>query len=253
MKPMQSDWYRKIWTLEIQDQSWVEDTARQVDFLAETLHLRGGEKILDLACGFGRHSLELARRGFDVTGVDITPAYIAYAAEQAERERLNARFLCCDIREVQFTEEFDAVISMADGAIGYLENDAENLKIFQVIARALKKGGRHFMDIMNAGYADTHFPCRMWEAGKKCLTLSSFEWDKETRIMLYGQLDFPYGTALPEPRMEEGNPIRLYTIEEVGEIYAALGMQICGTYAAFDGTPSSDSGIQLMVSAQKLR
>ena len=76
MKAMASDWYKKIWTLSIQDMSWVEDTARQVDFLIEKLELKGNENILDLACGFGRHSLELARRGFEVTGVDITPAYI---------------------------------------------------------------------------------------------------------------------------------------------------------------------------------
>ena len=86
MKAMQNDWYKKIWTLDIQNQSWVEDTVRQVDFLIDKLNLRGNEKILDLACGFGRHSLELARRGFEVTGVDITPAYIQYAAEQAQKE-----------------------------------------------------------------------------------------------------------------------------------------------------------------------
>lgn len=75
MKPMQKDWYKKIWTLDIQNMSWVEDTKRQVDFLVEKLNLTGNERILDLACGFGRHSLELARRGFDVIGVDITPDY----------------------------------------------------------------------------------------------------------------------------------------------------------------------------------
>ena len=90
MKPMESDWYKKIWTLDIQNQSWVEDTKKQVDFLVEKLELRGGEKILDLACGFGRHSLELARRGFQVTGVDITPDYVNYATKQAEQEKLNA-------------------------------------------------------------------------------------------------------------------------------------------------------------------
>lgn len=63
MKPMENDWYKKIWTLDIQNQSWVEDTKRQIDFVIEKLHLKGDEKILDLACGFGRHSLELARRG----------------------------------------------------------------------------------------------------------------------------------------------------------------------------------------------
>ena len=96
--------------------------------------------------------MELARRGFEVTGVDITPAYIQYAAEQAQKEHLKAIFLCSDIREIAFKNEFDVVLNMADGAIGYLENDTENNKIFAIIARALKPGGRHFMDIMNADY-----------------------------------------------------------------------------------------------------
>ena len=138
MKAMEKDWYKKIWTLDIQDQSWVEDTKRQVDFLIEKLELKGTERILDLACGFGRHSLELARRGFDVTGVDITPEYIEYATKQAQTEKLNASFICWDIRNVSFHNEFYFVLNMADGAIGYLENEEENLKIFRVISEALK-------------------------------------------------------------------------------------------------------------------
>lgn len=61
------------------------------------------------------------------------------------------------------------------GAIGYLENDTENLKILDVVAKALKPGGKHFMDIVSADYADTHFPCKLWDAGERGLTLSSFE------------------------------------------------------------------------------
>ena len=93
MKAMESDWYKKIWTLDIQNQSWVEDIQRQVDFLIEKLQLRGDERILDIACGFGRHSLELARRGFSVTGVDITPSYIEFAREEAKREGLCGFYL----------------------------------------------------------------------------------------------------------------------------------------------------------------
>ena len=58
---------------------------------------------------------------------------------------------------------------MADGAIGYFEDDGENHKIFSVIAKALKNGGKHFMDIMNGSYAQTHFPCKLWDAGEKDL------------------------------------------------------------------------------------
>ena len=59
---MESDWYKKIWTLDIQNQSWVEDTARQVNFVIDKLELKGNEKILDLACGFGRHYLPWSKQ-----------------------------------------------------------------------------------------------------------------------------------------------------------------------------------------------
>ena len=251
MRRMSSDWYRKIWTLDIQDQSWVEDTERQVDFLVKTLKLRGGERILDLACGFGRQSLALARRGFGVTGVDITAEYVGYANETARKEGLNARFICRDIREVSYENAFDVVMNMADGAVGYLENDEENEKIFRVLAKALKPGGKHFMDIMNGGYADSHFPCKQWDAGEKGLTLSAFEWDSATRTLLYGQQDYPYGAVLTKPVFTEGNPIRLYTLEEITEIYGRLGMGVVDSFSDFSGSPSSDNGIQLLVYAVK--
>lgn len=251
MKPMAQDWYKSIWTLEIQDQSWVEETGHQVDSLIQALHLTGGERILDLACGFGRHALELAKRGFPVVGVDITPDYIALAKEQAQREKLSAEFFCMDIREISFAQEFDVVLSMADGAVGYLENEGENRKIFEAISRALKPGGKHFMDIMNGSYADTHFPCRLWDAGEKGLTLSRFEWDPKTRILLYGQQDFSYGATLEKPIFEEGNPIRLYTLPEIAEIYASVGMRVTDVFGDFSGRPASSGCIQMLICGEK--
>lgn len=253
MRAMASDWYKKIWTLDIRDLSWVEDTERQVDFLIDKMQLRGDEKILDLGCGFGRHSLLLAKRGFAVTGVDITPEYIEYAARQAQKDALNAHFICADIRELIFENEFDVALNMADGAIGYLENDAENQKIFQTVARALKPNGKHFMDIMNADYAEEHFPMKSWSAGGKCLTLSDFEWNAEKRSLLYGQIDIPYGDELKMPTIEEGNVIRLYSESEIRAIFEKLGMQICECYADFSGKAASDREIQLMVYSKKLQ
>jgi hypothetical protein len=90
------------------------------------------------------------------------------------------------LRDVAFKDEFDVVLNMADGAIGYLENDEENLKIFDLIAASLKKGGKHFMNICNAEHAEMHFPKRYWEIGEKELSLAEFQWNQETRRMLYG-------------------------------------------------------------------
>lgn len=99
---------------------------------------------------------------------------------------MNIEFINSDICDLQFKNEFDVVLNLADGAIGYLENDEENLKIFDVIANALKPGGKHFMDICNAEHAEHYFPKRCWDIGDKALSLSEFEWDKENRITANG-------------------------------------------------------------------
>lgn len=245
-------WYKEGWSLCIKEQSWTEDTQKQVDFLIKTLNLTGTEKILDLACGFGRHSLELARRGFRVVGVDITKEYVEDATKQAETENLSAKFFHMDIREVPFVGEFDVVLNMADGAIGYLENEDENLKIFEVIAKTLRPGGKHVMDIMSADYADTHFPCNLWDMGQNGITLSKFEWDKQSKIMLYGQNDFAYGNVLSIPQFDQGDPIRLYHMQEIKQIMKSYDMCVKQVFSKFDGTPGSDNDIQMIVFSEKI-
>lgn len=252
MKKKDAQWYRKIWTLDIQDQSWVENTEREVDFIIQTLGLTGKERILDLACGFGRHALSFARRGYEVVGVDITPAYVEHAEQIAQQEGLPAEFFCKDIREVEYAQAFDVVLNLADGALGYLENDAENLKSFDAIARALKPGGKHFMDVCNAEHAARCFPCRNWELGEKTLALSLFEWNAETHTMLYTGCDLPYGQPLEKPDVAYGDPIRLYTPAELAGILGGRGMKIQRTFSNYQGKPAADSELQLMVYSQKL-
>ena len=103
------------------------------------------------------------------------------------------------------------------------------------------------MDIMNGSYAQTHFPCKLWDAGEKGLTLSAFEWEEDRKTLIYGQVDYMYGEALYKPEMKEGNPIRLYSLDEITEIFCKLGLRICNRFADFSGKPSSDNDIQLMV------
>lgn len=247
-----SDWYKNIWSLDIKNHSWVEATKHQVDFIIKTLDLRKDQRILDLACGFGRHSLELSRRGFQVVGADITKDYITDAENTAKKEDLSARFILSDIRDLKFNQEFDVVLNLADGAIGYLENDSENLKIFNVIADALKPGGKHFMDLCNAEYAKLHFPTTSWEAGENALSLSSFEWNGEKKIMLYGGKTISYGEPLVKPEILRGDTIRLYSHDELDEILESRNMMIIQTYSNYYGKPETPKELQLMVYSIKL-
>lgn len=247
MKAKEADWYKHGWTLDIKNESWVEDTENQVAFIIKTLNLKGHERILDLACGYGRHSLSFARKGFSVVGVDITSTYIDDAIRSAAEEALDAEFINADIRAVQFENEFDVVLSLSDGAIGYLETDEENLKIFDTIARALKAGGKHFMDICNAEHAEGFFPKEVWEIGEKALALGKMEWDKDTRTMLFGSWDVPYGCPAQKPEIALGDPIRLYSIDELKKILGQRKMKIINTFSNYYGKNATYKEIQLMV------
>ena len=247
-----NQWYREIWTLAIQEMSWVEQTKEQVDFIWQVLAFSGQEVILDLACGFGRHALEFARRGCRVVGVDVTKAYIDEAKNQASEQGLDASFICADLRNLQFTEEFDVVLNLADGAIGYLENDAENLKIFDRIAAALKPGGKHLMDVCNGAYAAKYFPKRNWVFGQQSLSLADFEWEPESSRMFYGGLEFKYGEILEKPEKIYSNPIRLYNLQELAVIFQDRGMEIRRSYGDFNAAiQASDDIFQIQVISQK--
>ncbi|HPX25420.1 MAG TPA: class I SAM-dependent methyltransferase [Treponemataceae bacterium] len=251
----QSDkqWYKKIWTLCIQNQSWIEETKDQVDFICDVLKLKGNEKILDLACGFGRHSLELGKRGFSVTGIDITKDYIEEAKRQAQSAGVNNVYHCMDVRDVQFKEEFDVVLNMADGAIGYLEDDEENEKIFAIAGRALKKGGKYFIDICNASYAQKHFPVRNWQYGEKAMALADFTWDKEKRIMYFAGIDLEYGKPVQRENEIYCDPIRLYSVDELGSIYKRCGMAVTGAYGNFHiGEIATDDTFQMQVTGERI-
>lgn len=247
-----ASWYKKIWTLDIKNMSWVEETPSQVDFIWDALTLTGKERILDLACGFGRHSLELARRGCSVIGVDITKEYVDDANESARAEGLDATFYLGDIREARYQDEFDIVLNLADDAIGYLETDAENEKIFQVASRALKRGGKHLIDICNGAYARKHFPKRHWVVGNNMISLADFDWDDEKSLMYYGDLQLAFGKELEKPSEFYSNPTRLYDVEELKGIYRSNSMKLLSHYGDFDmKVPGTDDVFQMQVVAQK--
>ncbi len=252
MKRIDPQWYKNIWSLDIKNQSWVDDTENQVEFIINTLNLSGKERVLDLACGFGRHALSFARKGFSVVGVDITRDYIDDAIKEAKLASLTIEFIQADIRDLKYNNEFDVVLNLDDGAIGYLENDAENLKIFDVISGALKPGGKHLMDIGNAEHAAHFFPKRHWDIGNTTLSLPEFDWDKENRRMLFSDWGIVFGEIARKPdSIEPCSTTRLYSISELAEILQSRGMAIVETYSDYFGKEASYKELQLLVYSRK--
>lgn len=131
------------------DFGFTKGTHQQVDFLVEALHLPREACILDVGCGTGRHSLELARRGYRMAGIDISRGMLEVAQRQALDERLPAEFHLADAREIHFGREFDAAICLCEGAFGLAGSEAGHRHILAGVAQSLKPGGRFILTAIN--------------------------------------------------------------------------------------------------------
>ncbi|MFD2372036.1 class I SAM-dependent methyltransferase [Brevibacillus sp. GCM10020057] len=125
----------------------------EVANLLARLPIKPTGRVLDLCCGNGRHSRALARRGYEVVGVDLSPVLLKLAEEQNSYP--NLRFVRCDMREITFREEFDIVVNLFT-SFGYFSTDEENETVVRNMARALKKGGEVVIDYLSPSYVQAN-------------------------------------------------------------------------------------------------
>lgn len=122
-----------------------EEASEFIDNLIEYFHISKDHKLLDLACGKGRHSIYLNQKGFNVVGVDLSAQNIEHA-KQFENDRLH--FFIQDMRHDFAENEFDFVLNMFT-SFGYFDSDEENAQAIKVAADALKPGGKLLIDFLN--------------------------------------------------------------------------------------------------------
>ena len=145
-------WYKTFFEgmgAEYLDYSFTKGTDYEVHMLIERLELQGGERLLDVGCGVGRHALELGRRGFRVHGIDLSPSMIEVARQRAAEQGINASFEVMDARELPATGDFDAAWSVCQGAFSLLSGDEANLQVLRAVRRALRPGARFFLTAQN--------------------------------------------------------------------------------------------------------
>jgi len=249
-KEIAQDWYETAFA-DTADMAWTDRTEPEINRALNMLRPPDGARVLDLACGSGRHSLELRRRGFEVVGADISPELLEIARRDATEQGLEAEFVEADLRELDFDAEFDVVLSLNDGAIGYFESDEENLRSFDVIARALKPGGQHLMQLPNVLYAQKHLPQKSWIAGEAMIELVEHRWNKSNRYMEGAMIPVRFGEVLDGLKPIQFRQ-RLYTVDELRQILANVGLTLETTFHG-NGRPKppKDSQFEVFVASRK--
>ncbi|MBX3119962.1 MAG: class I SAM-dependent methyltransferase [Fimbriimonadaceae bacterium] len=131
-------------------------TSTEVSFLEDLFMLAKGARILDIGCGTGRHSIELAKRGYVVTGIDISNGMLAQAQAKARGAGVEVEFIEADATQIQFDAVFDAAICLCEGAFGLTDPDKEpvghDFAILKNVFAALKPGAPFVLNALN-GYA----------------------------------------------------------------------------------------------------
>ncbi len=218
----------KAWFADLFDEDYLrtlpfltpQATQSEAEFVIDAMGLQAGAQVLDVGCGYGRHAMELAARGFHVVGLDLSTPLLVRGGEEAMRRGLQINFVRGDMRELDFDAQFDGAYCLFS-TFGYFDDEA-NKKAITNIARALKPGGRVVIEILNRDYVIADLPTRVWWEGDGCVVLEEVELNYfSSRIQVNRSVVFDDGRQL-----EQEISLRAYSLHEVGKLMHAAGFRV---------------------------
>ena len=155
-----TQWYEEFfrdYAGKYEKENFTAGTVGEVDFIEKELNFNKSANILDIGCGTGRHSLELARRGYtNITGLDLSESMLNRAREHAEKENFRIEFILRDARNFDFKGTFNLAIMMCEGAFPLMETDEMNYQILKNAYSSLKPGGKFIFTTLNGLYPLFH-------------------------------------------------------------------------------------------------
>ncbi|MFT3773756.1 MAG: methyltransferase domain-containing protein [Minicystis sp.] len=193
---------------------------KECDFIEDRLGLEKGAVMLDLACGAGAHAVELASRGYNVVGYDLSLAMLAQAQDEALDRGQKINFLHGDMREMAFEEAFDGIYCW-NTSFGYFD-DEKNLNVLSRIRRGLRQGGLCLLDVANRDYICPRQPSLVWFEGDGCVCMDEMHVDFfSSRLRVKRTVMFEDGRA-----RECDYAIRLYGLHELGKMLHETGFKV---------------------------
>ena len=161
-------------------ESYTQGTVGEVDFIERELGTDRSKRILDIGCGTGRHAIELAKRGYRVTGFDLSEGQLRLAREKAAAAGVTVDFQRRDATQPHFVQEFDAAIMFCEGAFSLMETDEKNYAILAHAAAALRPGGLLLLTTLNALFPLFHSVKDFLDAGGSETVIDKLAFDLMT-------------------------------------------------------------------------
>lgn len=224
---------------------FTKNTQCEVDFLLEELQLRPGQTVLDVGCGTGRHAVELARRGYAVTGLDLSAEMLEKAAASARLANISLKLVRADATQFTFDSSFDAAICLCEGSFGLLGAESSPidhpLAILSNISRSLKPGAKTVFTVLNGGAIIRRY---------------------QNSDVLAGRFDFANLCEINQMAPREGMlPVKLrergFVPTELMLLFRVAGLSVVniwgGTAGNWGRRPIDLDEIEIMLAAQKFR
>lgn len=226
------------------DNVFTGNTMGEVNFLIEELQVKPGGSVLDVGCGTGRHSIELAKRGYAVTGLDLSAEMLARAAAKAEAENVKVEWVHSDATRFAFSEKFDAAICLCEGAFGLLgqadDPIGQPLAILCNISRSLKPGAKAVLTVLNGAAMLRKYRNKDVAEGR---------FDPITMVESY---EYPPQEGLPPIAVRE----RAFVPTELRLLFHLAGMSVLNTWGGTAGSwgrrPLDLDEMEILIVAQKM-
>jgi SAM-dependent methyltransferase len=245
----QPDWFRTFFR-GLFVEFWLaaptpEQTEKEADFLQEMLQIAPPARLLDVPCGGGRHALSLAARGYRMTGVDISPEFLAAAKKETKSRSAEITWEQREMRDLPGTASFDGAYCLGN-SFGY-DDEEGNAAFLHAVARSLKPGARYVLD---TGYVlEALLPTlqdRSWYEIGGMLALSQRRYDPET-----GRLTVEYTLIQNDVTEKRTMSARLYTVREISGLLADAGFTDVQRFSSLEKEPFKVGSHRLLVVATK--
>lgn len=213
----------------------------EVQHLVRLLKIRPDDRILDLCCGSGRHSLELARQGFAVVGVDRTASFIETARRAAELDQLEVEFVVGDMRGYCQPDRFDVALNLF-GSFGYFEDPDDDRRVVRNMVASLRSGGRFLVETAGKEIAARHFRERDWSEEGDTLVLA-----ERTPQQHWSRMQTRWIVIRGHERVEHTVCVRSYSAVELSSLLAECGFANVQVYGDLEGHDYDQAAKRLVV------